>query len=128
MRGDDLSDKESAMSGRFFSWMSYVVVLACLGLVRSGRADSSNSAAAGFLPLDIIGSPSALSADGTVIVGLFDTAGSTSVHAFSWTEASGQVDLGVFPGAETSGATSASADGSVVVGSGFFGRLPPPWR
>jgi len=63
------------MKRRIFYWMSYVVVLACFGLVRSGHADSGYSAAAGFLPLDIMGSPNALSADGTVIVGQFAPVG-----------------------------------------------------
>ena len=109
--------------------MSCIVVLACLGVVWSDRAGSSPSAAAGFSPLEIIGSPNALSADGGVIVGQFVPAGATVVHAFRWTEAGGQIDLGIFPGADESGAIAASADGEVVVGfSGFFARMPPPWR
>ena len=94
--------------------MSCGVVLACLGVIQSGRAQSGVPAA-GFTPLNIAGSPNALSADGTVIVGQFTPTGATNVHAFRWTEVSGQVDLGGLFGVDV-GATSASADGSVVVG------------
>ena len=108
--------------------MSCGVVLACLGVIQSGRAQSGVPAA-GFTPLTIAGSPNALSADGTVIVGQFTPAGATDVHAFRWTEAGGQVDLGLLAGFDESGATSVSADGSVVVGfAGQFFRMPPPWR
>jgi probable HAF family extracellular repeat protein len=100
------------MRRRHFTWMSCGVVLACLGLIQSGRAQSGVPAG-GFMPLNIVGSPNALSADGTVIAGQF---GAPDVHAFRWTEAGGQVDLGVLAGFDFSGATSISADGSVVVG------------
>jgi len=109
------------MRRRHFTWMSCGVVLACLGVIQSGRAQSGVPAA-GFTPLIIAGSPNALSADGTVIVGQFTPTGATNVHAFRWTEVSGQVDLGGLFGVDV-GATSASADGSVVVGFG-----DAPWR
>jgi len=108
--------------------MSVGVVLASLGVIQSGRAQSGGPAA-GFLPLNIVGSPNALSADGTVIVGQFVPAGAMDFHAFRWTEAGGQVDLGVLAGFGGSGATSVSADGSVVVGfADQLGGMPPPWR
>ncbi|QDU56210.1 hypothetical protein [Aeoliella mucimassa] len=58
-----------------------------------------------------------ISADGKVIVGI---AGSgDSMEAFRWTAESGMVGLGDLPGGDfTSGAISASADGSVIVGFG----------
>ena len=117
------------MSRRHFTWMSCGVVLACLGVMQSGRAQSSGSASGGFMPLNIVGSPNALSADGTVVVGQYLPAGAADVHPFRWTEAGGQVDLGLLAGFGGGGATSASADGSVIVGfAGQFYQMPPPWR
>jgi probable HAF family extracellular repeat protein len=104
-------------------WLSCGVVLAGLAIIQSGRAQSGVPAA-GFMPVNLVGlgSPNALSADGAVIVGQFVPAGATNVHAFRWTEAGGQVDLGGLFGVDV-GATSASDDGSVVVGFG-----DAPWR
>jgi probable HAF family extracellular repeat protein len=56
-----------------------------------------------------------LSADGSTIVGASSVLlGHT--HAFRWTQALGMQDLGVLPGAIFSEASSASLDGSVIVG------------
>ncbi len=60
----------------------------------------------------------ALAPRGTVVVGEYGT-------AFRWTQSGGLVSLGVLPGATSSEARSASADGSVVVGSCDF---PAGWR
>src|SRR5208337_4431920 len=60
-------------------------------------------------------SPSGVSADGSVVVGLSsDTSGNS--QAFRWTESVGMVGLGFLPGGVTSSARAVSADGSVVVG------------
>lgn len=58
-----------------------------------------------------LGSASAVSADGTVVVGW-----NGSEEAMRWTAAGGMVGLGHLPGALTGAATDVSADGSVVVG------------
>ena len=69
-----------------------------------------------FYPLPM--SPSAVSADGSVVVG---TGGTSSYkQAFRWTADQGTVDLGVVPGIVYGGshtAKSVSGDGSVVIGS-----------
>jgi probable HAF family extracellular repeat protein len=57
----------------------------------------------------------ALSADGTVLVGSSDTA-SGHGHAFAYTAAGGMVDLGALSASGRSGATGVSSDGSVIVG------------
>lgn len=69
----------------------------------------------------------AVSADGSVIVGLANGEGQTS---FRWTAATGMVDLGKPPGANHSQAWNVSADGSVVVGvAGVAGdRVPAIWH
>ena len=121
------------MKGHPFNWplSCVVVLLACLGGLRSGRADSMASGIGGFTPLGIGGSPNAVSADGTVVVGQYVVGNRFLVHAFRWMETTGLLDLGMLPGAIESGATAASADGTVIVGwgsSGSFGVALPPWR
>ncbi len=74
-----------------------------------------------------VGSDTALavSGDGAVVVGRF---GRFEPGAFRWTEADGQMSLGVLPGTEPGGASSSangvSFDGSVVVGGSASRRDP----
>ena len=58
----------------------------------------------------------AMSADGSVIVGVADKPGNTG-RAFVWTSATGMVDIGVLPGNNFSQATGVSDDGTIVCGS-----------
>ncbi|MEQ9095124.1 MAG: GC-type dockerin domain-anchored protein [Phycisphaerales bacterium] len=59
--------------------------------------------------------PEAVSADGTVVVGIANIDASDTFHAFRWTEAGGMEDLGTL-GGDFSFATAISADGSIVAG------------
>ncbi len=62
--------------------------------------------------------PSAVSADGSTIVGrMFLSAHPPVVQAFRWTQETGYTLLGPAPGAEHSTAADVSADGSVIVGN-----------
>ncbi len=79
--------------------------------------------AAGSPPFGRYSSPTALSSDGSVVVGssTFDNTGSQ--QAFRWTTATGMQGLGFINGGGTnrfSYPTGLSADGSVVVGSSTF--------
>ena len=68
----------------------------------------------GYLPGGNYSTATAVSADGSVIVG---TSGSASGgQAFRWTAGSGMVGLGYLPVGNYSSATAVSADGSIVVG------------
>jgi probable HAF family extracellular repeat protein len=62
----------------------------------------------------------ALSSDGTTIVGVSDASGQGGAHAFRWTAASGMIDLGTLGGGSQSRATGVSADGSVVIGYSYL--------
>lgn len=64
----------------------------------------------------------AVSADGTVVVGEAGTR-----RAFRWTAETGMVSLGVLPGMTRSIALSTSADGSIVVGHSFDGKITRPF-
>ena len=68
-------------------------------------------------------SPTAISADGSVVVGWSQT--SSAVHAFRWAanEAVNMLDLQTLPGGSDSAATAVSADGSLVVGWSQAGGL-----
>lgn len=85
----------------------------------------------GFLPGDthVYGGSgaSAVSANGSVIVGsaVADSAG--HFHAFRWTQATGMKDLGTLagalPGGTSSGASAVSADGTIIVGGSYIGAI-----
>lgn len=64
-----------------------------------------------------ISAPFAVSADGSVIVGMCDTVDGR--QAFRWTEASGMVGLEPLPGESDSSARGVSADGSIAVGRSY---------
>ena len=75
----------------------------------------------GSLPGAVPGSEaSAVSADGTAVVGDCATAASCS-EGWRWTPATGMVGLGFPAGGTTSAATDVSADGTRLVGSGLIG-------
>lgn len=72
----------------------------------------------GFLPGHGFCRALAVSADGSVIVGMSDVIPSQfQPRAFRWTQAEGQVDLGLLPGGTQAQAYGVSDDGTVVVGS-----------
>jgi probable HAF family extracellular repeat protein len=78
----------------------------------------------GFLSI-----PNAVSADGSVVVGVTSGAGAASAsvgaEAFRWTPATGMVSLGALAGDTYSTALAVSADGSVVVGQSWLGTGGP---
>ncbi|MCG8403688.1 MAG: hypothetical protein MI923_00690 [Phycisphaerales bacterium] len=59
---------------------------------------------------------SAVSADGSVIVGSSRSGSFESGEAFRWTESTGMVGLGALPGGTRSSAAAVSADGQVIAG------------
>ena len=70
----------------------------------------------GFLPGHQSSNATAVSADGSVVVGTSEDTLDGQTQAFRWTQAEGMEGLGFLPGADSSTATGASDDGSVVVG------------
>jgi probable HAF family extracellular repeat protein len=68
----------------------------------------------GTFPTGLSTLPTALNADGSVIVGSADVGAAT--HAFRWTLSTGLIDLGVPLGASYSSAQGVNSDGSVIVG------------
>lgn len=69
------------------------------------------------LPGDVSNQPTALSADGTVVVG-FSTSPSGKTQAFRWSATDGMTGLGFMAGGTSSSAHGVSADGTVVLGDG----------
>ena len=69
-------------------------------------------------------SATAVSTDGSVVVGATSYGSGNSVQAFRWTAAGGMVGLGFLPGTgfNIDTAYGVSGDGSVVVGSGYSGN------
>jgi probable HAF family extracellular repeat protein len=60
----------------------------------------------------------AVSGDGSVVVGLSENDEVGRAEAFRWTAVSGMVGLGLLPGGTYTEPHAVSADGSVIVGSG----------
>ena len=81
------------------------------------------TADSGMIPLSGIHFASAMSDDGTTVVGAWSEApGSQTAHrseAVRWSADKGAIRLGTLPGDNISGATDVSADGSVVVGTSY---------
>lgn len=80
------------------------------------------SADAGIVDIGLAGSAhsraTAVSSDGSVVVGASGTPNGGGDMAFRWTEAGGTVALGLLSAGYTSVATGVSGDGSIVVGWG----------
>ena len=79
----------------------------------------------GFLPggSNTNSSANAVSADGSVIVGV-STSANSEQEAFRWTSSMGMVGLGFLPGGTSSAASLVSGDGQVIVGSVGFAWDP----
>ena len=88
-------------------------------IVVSTQARAQSFQGLGFLPGGNNSSPTAMTADGSVVVGDSNSAGFSN-EAFRWTMTSGMVGLGVLPGGTNSLASAVSADGSTVVGQSAF--------
>jgi len=109
--------------------MTRQTVTPCVALILIGASlVSSHLCAAEFFGLgDLPGgkfksSPSAISADGTVVVGGSDSGVTT---AFRWTREEGMTSLGfLVPEGGLSNASGVSGDGSVIVGAAWSGAPP----
>ena len=87
----------------------------------------------GFIAGDNTSMASAVSADGSVVVGQSSLPFGAGSHAFRWTQAGGMMNVAdwltaagvtITPGFFMEYASGVSADGSVVVGRGYFGNGP----
>ncbi len=81
---------------------------------------TSTSLGLGFLSGGNSSGASAISADGSVIVGSSNTAGSPS-HAFRYTASGGMVDIGCLGSDTVCDAQGVNSDGSIVVGNSTSG-------
>jgi probable HAF family extracellular repeat protein len=81
----------------------------------------------GTLPGGLTSLGSAISRDGSIVLGNSDVGGGNS-HAFRWTQAGGMSDLGTLPGFASSGALAISADNSVIVGAATNAGSPRAFR
>lgn len=103
------------------SWVAGVsddgaVVVGTRNLIAT-RWDGTVPQALGLLPGGRESEATAISGDGTTIVGASGTANPQVIHAVRWTETEGLVDLGLM-GNYNSRATAVSADGAFIVGYG----------
>ncbi len=90
---------------------------ACLGSGDETRSQPATLIDLGFLAGYAASQASAMSSDGTVVVGTATTAAGNR-QAFRWTAQRGMVGLGFLPDGGSSIATAVSADGGVVIGNG----------
>ncbi len=111
--------------------LAVLLVASVLSLAGCGGGGSSNStspsgavfASLGFPSAWAASRPSAISADGSVVVGTATTADGND-QAFRWSAQERMSELGFLPGGARSMASGVSADGSVVVGSGDSTSAP----
>jgi probable HAF family extracellular repeat protein len=89
-------------------------VLGAVATVPSTPVHAQSFSGLGFLPGDTYSYPTAVNADGSVVVGTSSTA--VRGQAFRGTAAGGMVGLGYLPGNSQSYSAAVNADGSVVVG------------
>jgi probable HAF family extracellular repeat protein len=92
---------------------------------RASRAEGLFFGGLGYLPggSNTSSSASAVSADGSVIVGV-STSANSEQEGFRWTMSTGMVGLGFLPGGTSSAASFVSGDGQVIVGSAGFSWDP----
>ena len=121
MSGSGIAGATGLRSLRRFGWQVGVVALLAASLAGCGDDSppvvQATFRSLGFLPGYAASHPAAVSADGTVVVGLVTTAAG-SRQAFRWNVQQGMVGLGYLPGGVSSMATAVSADGTVIVGVG----------
>ena len=91
---------------------------------RASRAEGLFFGGLGYLPggSNPSSSANAVSADGSVVVGMSTSA--NSEEAFRWTAATGMTGLGFLPGGTSSSANFISDDGQVIVGTVAFSDNP----
>jgi len=89
---------------------------------RASRAEGLFFVGLGYLPGGTSSRANAVSADGSVVVGVSTSA--NSEEAFRWTTAAGMVGLGFLPGGASSSANFISDDGQVIVGTVAFSNNP----
>lgn len=95
-----------------------MLALLVLLLLVSAPACAQELIGLGRIGLGTYSAATAVSADGTTVVGYSETS-EAARHAFRWTEAGGLEDLEDLPGgSDDSAATGVSGDGSVIVGAG----------
>jgi len=92
---------------------------------RASRAEGFGFGGLGYLPggSNPSSMANAVSADGSVIVGM-STSASSEQEGFRWTIATGMAGLGFLPGGTWSAASFVSGDGQVIVGSVGFSWDP----
>jgi probable HAF family extracellular repeat protein len=93
---------------------------------RASHAEGFFLGGLGYLPggSDTFSTANAVSADGSVVVGV-STSANSEQEAFRWTPSSGMVALGFLPGGTASAAGFVSGDGVVIAGSVSFSSEPP---
>lgn len=117
------------MAARKLGWWIGVGLLLVGSPIASGQGMTFTPL--GFLPDSFYSDATAVSADGSVVVG-FNRKNNGDGEAYRWTQGTGMVGLGDFAGGSFySTATGVSADGSLVVGYGStisgFGDRPFRW-
>ena len=115
-----------AVGGKPLGAMSWVTL--CVFLSACGTQSSNDLPRGTFTPLGTLAAytgsmASAVSSDGTVVVGTATTAAGTR-QAFRWTAAQQAMGLALLPGGTWSTAMSMSGDGGVVVGEADGGSPP----
>lgn len=121
MSSSGLGGATGLRSLRRSAWGVGVVALLAASLAGCGNDSppvvQATFRSLGFLPGYASSQSTAVSADGTVAVGVATTAAG-SRQAFRWDARQGMVGLGFLPGGFSSMATGASANGTVIVGIG----------
>ncbi len=107
-----------ARARRFVVLCTALLAYGVLGaVVPSTPAHAQSFSGLGFLTGGNASRAQSVNAEGTVVVGVGNTAGIPQ-EAFRWTQAGGMAGLGFLPGGSFSQAQAVNADGAVVVGFG----------
>jgi probable HAF family extracellular repeat protein len=97
-------------------------LLGAVATVPSTSVHAQSFSGLGFLTGGNASEAAGVNTDGTVVVGISNSASGVTGQAFRWTRAGGMVGLGYLPGNSQSVSAAVNADGSVVVGySGGIG-------
>jgi probable HAF family extracellular repeat protein len=131
MNYNNCNNSHAARARRFVALCAVPLAYSLLGAVAtvpSIPVYAQSFSGLGFLTGGNASQAAGVNTDGTVVVGISNSASGVTGQAFRWTRAGGMVGLGYLQGNSQSVSAAVNADGSVVAGYSSGGGMPQAIR